>query len=80
VEKVLKKMGRTEAARIMDYLDQRVALRDNPRSLGKPLVGDLGELWCYRVGDWRILCHIEDGLLLVLVVEIGHRSTVYGRQ
>ena len=75
-EKELSSLDRPEALRIVKYLADLTEL-ENPRSRGKALVADLSGLWRYRVGAWRILCRIEDGRLLVLVVKIGHRSSVY---
>ena len=62
--------------RIAKYLAEVEKLRD-PRLRGKALSSNLSGLWRYRVGDWRVLCRIEDGRLIVLVVQIGHRSSVY---
>jgi mRNA interferase RelE/StbE len=70
-------MDKAIARRIRDFLRQRLASLDHPRRLGKPLTGTLGDLWSYRVGDYRILCRIEDEILVVLVVGIGHRWDVY---
>lgn len=50
---------------------------EDPRQLGKPLQGRLSELWCYRVGDYRLVCELRDEALVVLVVRIGHRREVY---
>ena len=50
---------------------------DNLRRHGKGLTGPLSGRWRYRVGDYRILCAIEDDKLIVLAVEVGHRSAVY---
>jgi len=58
-------------------MDARVALLEDPRSTGKALVGALGGLWRYRVGDYRVICEIRDGALLTLVVQIGNRREVY---
>lgn len=44
---------------------------------GKPLTGNFAGLWRYRVGDYRIVCSIEDNEVLVLVVDVDHRSSVY---
>ncbi|MEI6745635.1 MAG: type II toxin-antitoxin system RelE/ParE family toxin [Methylococcaceae bacterium] len=52
-------------------------ITNNPRLQGLALQGDLKGLWRYRVGDYRLVCQINDGELIVLVVEIGHRSVVY---
>ncbi|MFZ2446441.1 MAG: type II toxin-antitoxin system RelE/ParE family toxin [Syntrophobacteraceae bacterium] len=73
----LRKLDRRTARRILDYMDERIAPLEDPRGAGKALAGPLGELWRYRVGDYRIICDIRDGALLVLVVRIGKRSDVY---
>lgn len=74
----LRKLDRQEAIRLQRYLRERVAVLDDPRSLGGPLVGV--PYWRYRVGDYRILADIRDEVLLVLVVEFGHRSVIYRRR
>lgn len=73
----LRKLDKQSARRILDFLDKRVAQRDDPRSTGKALTGPLGGLWRYRVGDFRVICEIQDGELRVLVVELGNRREVY---
>ncbi|MFN3547803.1 MAG: type II toxin-antitoxin system RelE family toxin [Mesorhizobium sp.] len=74
--KTLRKFDRQVARRVLDYMDHRVAVGD-PRGLGKPLHASLEDYWSYRVGDYRLICEIKDRTLVVLVVEIGHRSDVY---
>jgi mRNA interferase RelE/StbE len=54
-----------------------VATLDDPRQTGKALKGPLGDLWRYRVGDYRIICDIQDRVLIVLVLQIGNRREVY---
>lgn len=73
----LKKLDRAIARRIVDYMDERVALLDDVRSSGKALTGPLGGFWRYRVGDFRVICDIQEGALRVLVIEIGNRREVY---
>jgi len=75
--KELKKLGKQAQREIVAYLDERVAGDADPRRFGKGLKADLAGLWRYRVGDFRILCQIVDGELLVLVVALGHRRNVY---
>lgn len=66
------------ARRIRSFLEERLAHLDDPRSLGQALKGSaLGEFWKYRVGDWRIIARIDDGILRVLVVRVAHRKDVY---
>ncbi|MGI6252553.1 MAG: type II toxin-antitoxin system RelE family toxin [Aminivibrio sp.] len=62
--------------RIFDHME-KVFESDSVRSTGKGLKGNLGNLWRYRVGDYRVICSINDEILLVLVVKIGHRREVY---
>lgn len=64
--------------RILKFLQQRVATLENPRSIGEALKGSrLGELWKYRVGDYRIIADIQDKRVCILVVRIGNRRDVY---
>lgn len=73
----LRKLDKTSAKRILDFMDARVAGRDDPRTTGKALTGPLGGLWRYRVGDFRVICEIQDGALRILVVQLGNRREVY---
>ncbi len=75
--KQLRKLDKPVAKRVFDFLEERIAKDDDPRRLGKALKGELGELWCYRVGDYRIICDLEDGLMRILVLQIGNRREVY---
>ena len=75
--KELRKLGKQAQREILNYLDERVAGEGDPRRFGKGLKADLAGLWRYRVGDYRILCQIQDGELLVLVVAVGHRRENY---
>jgi mRNA interferase RelE/StbE len=73
----LAKLDKPTAKRIRHFLEDRVAPSVDPRVFGHGLQHELSGLWRYRVGDYRILCQIQDDKLIVLVVEIGHRSSVY---
>lgn len=63
----------------IDVFIQKLETLENPRILGKSLQGNLNDYWCYRVGDYRLLCEIKDNQLVILVIEIGHRRDVYRR-
>jgi mRNA interferase RelE/StbE len=68
------------ARRILKFLNERIAPLDDPRSLGEALKGSrLGAFWKYRVGDWRLIASIDDGILCILVLRIGNRREVYRR-
>lgn len=75
--KELRKLDRQAQQDRLRYLRKRVATKEDPRRFGKPLSGDLALLWRYRVRDYRIICHIEDEKLLVLVLRLGHRKDIY---
>ena len=73
----LRKLDRSIQREILDYMDQRIAKAEDPRKFGKPLRASKFGLWRYRVRDYRIICQLQDRRLGVLVVSIGHRSTIY---
>lgn len=77
-DRELGKLDSQQRKRILKFLHARVAKLDDPRSIGKALQGSrLGEFWRYRVGDYRLICRLEDDRLLVLVLRIGHRKKMY---
>lgn len=77
-QKQFDKMESDTRKRIAKVLFERVALLDDPRSVGQALKGSsLGDLWKYRVGDYRVIATIEDSTVRVLVVRIGNRKEVY---
>ena len=76
--KQLRKLDPQTARRIVDFMDERIAGQSDPRSTGQALTGPLvGAYWRYRVGDYRIICEIQDRALCVLVIEIGNRKEIY---
>lgn len=76
--KQLAKLDKGEANRIATFLRQRLATFDDPRSMGKALTGPkLGIYWRYRVGDYRLICDIQDEALVILVIEIINRNEAY---
>lgn len=77
--KEIKKLDKQIQATIVRFLRERVAAVDDPRQSGKALKGDMGELWRYRVGDYRIICDIQDDIIAVLVLRVRHRKEVYRR-
>ena len=74
-ERELAKLDRQVARALVHFMAERIDGTDDPRRWGKSLRDD--DLWRYRVGDYRILCSIVDGRLIVLVVSLGHRREVY---
>ena len=78
-ERQLRKLDRPVQQRILDWLDDRIEGCKNPRHFGEPLKGDSSGFWRYRIGDYRILCDIQDQKVVVLVLAIGHQRQIYQR-
>jgi mRNA interferase RelE/StbE len=77
-DRQLSKLDAPQAKRILKFLYERIARLDDPRSMGQALHGSrLGEFWKYRVGDYRLICKLEDNRLVVLVLRLGHRREIY---
>jgi mRNA interferase RelE/StbE len=73
----LKKLDRSTAQTLLRYLNRLVLETEDPRQRGKGLTANLTGLWHYRVGDYRVICNIQDGELVVLVLQVAHRSQAY---
>lgn len=74
--KALRKLDKPSAGRLMQALEEISELED-PRARGKGLTGSLAGLWRYRVGDYRIICDLINEELVIVAVELGHRSAIY---
>lgn len=78
--KELDQLDPPVARRILRFLHERLAPLDDPRSLEEPLKGSkLGDYWKYRVGDYRVIAALLDQRLIVLVLRVGRRDSVYRR-
>ena len=77
-KKDLAKLDKSIARRITEFLRYRVAPLDDARSIGHALTGsEVGAFWRYRVGDYRIICEIQDKVLKIIVIRIGNRREIY---
>ncbi|MGB9236125.1 MAG: type II toxin-antitoxin system RelE/ParE family toxin [Terriglobales bacterium] len=76
-EKQITKLDRAAQRSILDFLRERVQTAADPRHLGKALRGDKKGLWRYRVGDYRLICDVQDERVVVLLLRVGHRKDVY---
>ena len=73
----LKKLDNSTARIIISWLEKNIDSCENPRAHGKGLSGNKAGQWRYRVGKYRVICKIEDDAVIVLVLAVGHRSTIY---
>ena len=76
VLKQLKKLDKPVAHRVLDELEKLV-VSGYPQSHCKALTGNYSGLWRYRVGSYRVILDIDQGKLVLLALEVGHRSTIY---
>ncbi len=73
----LEKLDRMAQRRVVKFLQERVLRGADPRDLGKAMTGDKAGLWRYRLGDYRLICRIDDESELVLVLRVAHRKEAY---
>ena len=73
----IKKTDSSTSKLIKTWIEKNLINTENPRIKGKALTGDLKGLWRYRVEDYRILAEIQDDKIVILILDIGHRSKIY---
>ena len=73
----LRDLGPAATNEVRRYLDERIRGAPDPAAFGQPLRGDRHGYWRYRVRDLRLLCRLENSVLIVVVVAVGHRSSIY---
>lgn len=75
--KDLKKLDKQVQVRILEFLRSRLSILENPSAIGEPLAGaKLGSYWKCRLGDWRIICDIQDQRIIVRVLRVGNRREI----
>lgn len=75
--KDLKKLDKHTASLILGWIRKNLENCENPRQHGKGLTADKSGVWRYRVGDYRLLAQIEEGLIRILILNVGHRREIY---
>lgn len=76
-DKQLKKLDKTQQRIIVNWIIKNLENTNDPRVFGKALKGNLKDYWRYRVGDYRIIADINDAVVKILIIEIGHRKDIY---
>ena len=76
-KKQLKKLDKHIAALIIGWLEKNIDGAENPRIHGKGLTENRAGEWRYRIGDYRVICEIQDEKVIVLVLDVGHRREIY---
>lgn len=75
--KTLRKLDPSIRNMLLKWIDKNLEGTSDPRVHGKALTGNLAGLWRYRVGDYRLIAEIRDDRLVILMLEVGHRSGIY---
>jgi mRNA interferase RelE/StbE len=75
-EKQFSKLGKSSQRDIEKYIAKHLESIEDPHRFGKPYLSIKGA-WRYRIGDYRLVCLIQNEKLIVLVVKVGHRRDVY---
>ena len=76
-DKAFKKLDRPVQMMFKDWIEKNLMDCDDPRHIGKALTGNLSDIWRYRVGNYRLLCKINDGALIIFALNVGHRKDIY---
>jgi mRNA interferase RelE/StbE len=76
-EKQLSKLDKYTSKFIKNWIAKNLEGTTEPRQHGKPLTANRVGQWRYRIGDYRIICQIEDSKIIILILEIGHRRDIY---
>lgn len=75
--KEFKKLDKYTQRMIKGWIEKNLVGEENPRRHGKGLTANRSGQWRYRIGDYRLLCHIDDGKLIILALSVGHRREIY---
>ena len=75
--KNLKDLGPSEAKKITDYLDKRIASGAHPKQWAEPYRRDLHGLWKIRIGQYRVVARLHENVLVIEIVKVGNRKDVY---
>jgi mRNA interferase RelE/StbE len=76
-DKELQKLDKHTATIIYGWIDKNLEGCADPRLHGKALVGDKKGYWRYRIGSYRVIADIQDNIVLIEIINVGHRREVY---
>ncbi len=76
-DKEFKKLDRYTMKMMKAWIEKNLVGCENPRIHGKALTANRKGQWRYRIGDYRLICEIQDNKLIILALSIGHRREIY---
>ena len=78
-DKEFKKLDRYTQKMVKAWVEKNLVGCNDPRAHGKGLSANRSGQWRYRIGEYRLICRIEDEKLIILALTVGHRSDIYKR-
>ncbi|CAI3411622.1 type II toxin-antitoxin system RelE family toxin [Enterococcus cecorum] len=78
-KKEFRKLDKYTQKMIRGWIDKNLVGTSNPRIHGKGLTANRSGQWRYRIGDYRLICQIEDNELIILALTVGHQREIYGK-
>lgn len=76
-DKEFSKLDKYTMKMLKAWIQKNLVNCEDPRAKGKGLTANRSGQWRYRIGDYRLICLIEDDKLVILALSIGHRRDVY---
>lgn len=76
-KKEFRKLDKYTQKMIRGWINKNLVSCSDPRQHGKGLTANRSGQWRYRIGDYRLICQIDDGKLVILALSVGHRREVY---
>lgn len=78
--KALKKLDKQTSSLIIGWIEKNLEGCENPRIYGKGLTSNRSGQWRYRIGDYRLICEIQDKKIIIYVLEVGHWKKIYNNK
>lgn len=79
-DREFKRLDRYTQRMLKAWIEKHLLGCETPRALGKGLTEKRKGIWRYRIGDYRLLCDIQEERLVILALAVGHRREVYRRE
>ena len=72
-----KKLDKSVQKQVKHWIDKHLINCEDPRYFGKPLIASKKGYWRYRIGDYRLIAEIKDNKLILIMINIGHKKSIY---
>ncbi len=76
-DKAFAKLDKHVQKIIKSWIMKNLMDTENPRLHGKGLTANRVGQWRYRIGDYRLICQIEDEKVIIVMLDVGHRREIY---